>query len=175
MQSRRTGESTCDESAANSLIATLSSRIRSLTHRRASFQPEHSNQQSLSHAPSIRSQESSLQPPGVAVFFACAMTSRVARPSTPPPQPSEAKRLPFYSNSEVAAHNVMEDCWVSYFGNVYDLTKLVQENKGARDDYQATAACRLGAVIATAPLEQPACVRADRVCPALSMLLLLTV
>jgi hypothetical protein len=43
---------------------------------------------------------------------------------------SPSKRLPYYSNSEVAEHNVMTDCWVSYFGKVFDLTSLVQENKG---------------------------------------------
>lgn len=72
-----------------------------------------------------------------------------ARPSTPPMPQRGAQaaagsssvaaaaarssgRKPYYSSIEVAEHNVMSDCWVSYFGNVYDLTKLVQENKGQR-------------------------------------------
>lgn len=31
--------------------------------------------------------------------------------------------------SEVAQHNTSDDCWVSFLGYVWDLTKLVQENK----------------------------------------------
>jgi len=55
----------------------------------------------------------------------------VARPATPPSRGMDgARRLPFYSGREVADHNVASDCWVSYFGKVYDLTPLVQENKG---------------------------------------------
>jgi hypothetical protein len=60
------------------------------------------------------------------------MTSH-ARPSTPPPADaasSGARRLPYYSNTEVGAHNVQSDCWVSFFGGVYDLTSLVAENPG---------------------------------------------
>ena len=40
-------------------------------------------------------------------------------------------RLPFYCQEEVATHNVASDCWVSFFGYVYDLTPLIQEHKGA--------------------------------------------
>lgn len=65
-----------------------------------------------------------------------------ARPSTPPlgggrssaggvAAPAASQRKPYYSSQEVAEHNVMSDCWISYFGNVYNLTKLIQENKGA--------------------------------------------
>jgi len=63
------------------------------------------------------------------------MTTQV-RPGTPPPpsaassSPSSSKRLPYYSNSEVMTHNVQSDCWVSYFGRVYNLTRLIAENKG---------------------------------------------
>jgi len=60
------------------------------------------------------------------------MTSHAPRPSTPPPADADgaaARRLPYYTNSEVAAHNVQSDCWVSYFGNVYDLTKLIAESQ----------------------------------------------
>mmetsp|Transcript_20714 Transcript_20714/g.28939 ORF Transcript_20714/g.28939 Transcript_20714/m.28939 type:complete len:213 (-) Transcript_20714:30-668(-) len=38
--------------------------------------------------------------------------------------------MPYYTASEVAQHNVEEDCWVSYFGKIYDLTKLVEAHKG---------------------------------------------
>lgn len=62
----------------------------------------------------------------------CSMATSVVRPSTPPAVSSPSRRLPYFSNSEVALHNVSNDCWVSYFGNVYDLTKLVQENKGQK-------------------------------------------
>jgi hypothetical protein len=41
-----------------------------------------------------------------------------------------AKHTPYYSAAEVAEHNVMADCWVSFFGKVYDLTSLVEEHKG---------------------------------------------
>lgn len=52
------------------------------------------------------------------------------RPSSSSGSSGESPRLPYYSNSEVALHNVLSDCWVSYFGNVYNLTKLIGENKG---------------------------------------------
>lgn len=38
--------------------------------------------------------------------------------------------LPYYSAAEVADHNVTADCWVSFFGRVYDLTNLIEEHKG---------------------------------------------
>mmetsp|Transcript_13959 Transcript_13959/g.16681 ORF Transcript_13959/g.16681 Transcript_13959/m.16681 type:complete len:213 (-) Transcript_13959:116-754(-) len=38
--------------------------------------------------------------------------------------------MPFFTASEVAQHNVEEDCWVSFFGKVYNLTKLAESNKG---------------------------------------------
>ena len=34
----------------------------------------------------------------------------------------------FYLPSEVAKHNTSDDCWVSFFNVVYDLTQLIQEN-----------------------------------------------
>ena len=41
----------------------------------------------------------------------------------------EAKHLPrpyklrrFYLQSEIALHNAKDDCWVSFFNQVYDLT-----------------------------------------------------
>lgn len=42
----------------------------------------------------------------------------------------ESKRLPFFSGPEVAEHNVSADCWVSFFGKVYNLTPLIAEYKG---------------------------------------------
>lgn len=36
----------------------------------------------------------------------------------------------FFTPSEVAQHNRPEDCWVSFLGEVYDLTKVVKANPG---------------------------------------------
>lgn len=47
-----------------------------------------------------------------------------------PQSSSKSKRLPYFSSAEVAAHNLASDCWVSYFGHVYDLTSLVKEHAG---------------------------------------------
>ncbi len=41
-----------------------------------------------------------------------------------------AKRMPYYSSDEVSRHIVFSDCWVSYFGKVYNLTPLVAQYKG---------------------------------------------
>jgi hypothetical protein len=43
---------------------------------------------------------------------------------------AEAKRMPYYSADEVARHMVSSDCWVSFFGKVYDLTPLIAQHKG---------------------------------------------
>lgn len=39
-------------------------------------------------------------------------------------------RIKWYKPYEVALHNNAEDIWVSLLGKVYDLTQLVQANKG---------------------------------------------
>merc|ERR1712086_93024 len=36
----------------------------------------------------------------------------------------------FYMPSEVALHNTPEDCWLSWFGEVYDLSPVLDQNKG---------------------------------------------
>lgn len=36
----------------------------------------------------------------------------------------------FYTEKEVAQHRYHDDCWVTIFGKVYDLTKLIEENRG---------------------------------------------
>lgn len=48
---------------------------------------------------------------------------------------AEAKHLPkphklrrYYTPEEVAAHMTHDDCWVSFFDGVYDLTKLLAMN-----------------------------------------------
>lgn len=40
------------------------------------------------------------------------------------------KRPKFFTPSEVAAHNTPTDCWVSYLGEVYNLTPLCEEHAG---------------------------------------------
>ena len=36
----------------------------------------------------------------------------------------------YYTPNEVALHNCMEDCWVSIFGKVYDLSNFLADRKG---------------------------------------------
>ena len=42
------------------------------------------------------------------------------------PKPYKLRR--YYTPAEVALHNTGDDCWVSFFNVVYDLTKLIQDN-----------------------------------------------
>ena len=44
------------------------------------------------------------------------------------PRPYKLRR--FYTPSEVAKHNTGDDCWISKFNKVYDLTLLIDGNKG---------------------------------------------
>jgi hypothetical protein len=44
------------------------------------------------------------------------------------PKQYQLKR--YYTPADVAKHNSSHDCWVSYFGHVYDLTPLLAEYKG---------------------------------------------
>ena len=37
----------------------------------------------------------------------------------------------YYTAEEVAMHNCAEDCWVSIFYDVYDITSLVLKNRGS--------------------------------------------
>lgn len=43
------------------------------------------------------------------------------------PKPYKLRR--FYTPGEVERHNTSNDCWVSFFYGVYDLTKLLHDNK----------------------------------------------
>lgn len=45
-----------------------------------------------------------------------------------------------YTPYEVAAHNSPTDCWVSFLGSVYDVTKLIQEFPGKITEPIVTAA-----------------------------------
>ena len=38
--------------------------------------------------------------------------------------------MPYYTEEEIAIHNSHDDCWVSVFDNVFDLTGLIAENRG---------------------------------------------
>mmetsp|Transcript_22500 Transcript_22500/g.57632 ORF Transcript_22500/g.57632 Transcript_22500/m.57632 type:complete len:228 (-) Transcript_22500:48-731(-) len=40
-------------------------------------------------------------------------------------------RRRFYTPYEVAMHSSPDDCWVSFLGNVFDLTALIAENEGS--------------------------------------------
>ena len=61
------------------------------------------------------------------------MAARIPTPKHSRPSGyKEAKHLPkpyhlrrFYTPLEVSLHNSSSDCWVSFFEEVYDLTKLV--------------------------------------------------
>lgn len=36
----------------------------------------------------------------------------------------------YFTTDEISIHSNPEDCWVSIFDNVFDLTELIQENRG---------------------------------------------
>ncbi|CAD8058259.1 unnamed protein product [Paramecium primaurelia] len=42
--------------------------------------------------------------------------------------PKDYKRRAYYTPYDVSVHNTANDLWVSFFGKVWDLTQLVQEN-----------------------------------------------
>ena len=64
------------------------------------------------------------------------MAARVPTPKfSKPSRLKEAKHLPkpfkirrYYTPKEISAHNTADDCWVSFFNEVYDLSKLIQDN-----------------------------------------------
>jgi cytochrome b involved in lipid metabolism len=45
--------------------------------------------------------------------------------------PAPYKIRNYYIPSEVAVHNTGDDCWISMFNQVFDLTKLIQENSAS--------------------------------------------
>jgi cytochrome b involved in lipid metabolism len=67
------------------------------------------------------------------------MAARVPTPKFSRPSGlKDAKHLPkqfklrrYYTPKEVSAHNTADDCWVSFFDEVYDLSKLIQDNFSA--------------------------------------------
>lgn len=42
--------------------------------------------------------------------------------------PAPYKKRRYYTPDEVKAHSLANDCWVSFFNEVYDLTELIQKN-----------------------------------------------
>ena len=47
------------------------------------------------------------------------------------PKPFKLRR--YYTPSEVSRHNTYSDCWVSFFYGVYDLTKLLADNRASQN------------------------------------------
>ncbi len=42
--------------------------------------------------------------------------------------PIQAPKQRYYTLEEVSHHNIANDCWIILFGEVYNLTSLVQNN-----------------------------------------------
>ena len=42
--------------------------------------------------------------------------------------------MKYYTAEEVSLHCTVDDCWVSIFDNIFDLTELIRENKGPLAD-----------------------------------------
>ena len=64
------------------------------------------------------------------------MSARVPTPKYSKESGNASKDLPrpyklrrYYTPEEVAQHNSSTDCWVSFFNGVYDLTKLLADNR----------------------------------------------
>ena len=66
------------------------------------------------------------------------------RARVPTPRQSEMSKIPnakhiprpyklrrFYTPAEVAKNNTADQCWVSFFNKVFDLTLLINENHGS--------------------------------------------
>ena len=64
------------------------------------------------------------------------MAARIPSPKFSRPSGyKEAKHLPkpfklrrYYTPTEVSQHNTADDCWVSFFNEAYNLSKLIQDN-----------------------------------------------
>ena len=42
--------------------------------------------------------------------------------------PVQYSKQRYYTLEEISKHNTANDCWIILFGEVYDLTKLIQKN-----------------------------------------------
>jgi len=49
---------------------------------------------------------------------------KISNQNLPPP----IKRRRYYTPDEVRVHNRANDCWISIFNEVFDLTNLIQNN-----------------------------------------------
>jgi hypothetical protein len=45
---------------------------------------------------------------------------------------TERKRMPYFAASEVAQHNTFNDCWLSFFNKVYDVSPLLVEHRSSK-------------------------------------------
>lgn len=54
--------------------------------------------------------------------------SKSSATSTERNLPKPYKRKRFYTPHDVAEHSASNDCWVTFFHDVFDLTPLVQNN-----------------------------------------------
>lgn len=66
----------------------------------------------------------------------------------------------YFTPAEVAQHNQPEDLWVSYLGNVYNLTPLAQEYKGKGHNLgqrRGRVILRWLALTAAAPSQETCC------------------
>lgn len=65
-----------------------------------------------------------------------AMTGGAPQPPSFAPEvhkgdiPKEYRLQRYYTAADIAGHNTAHNCWVSFFGRVYDLTPLLAEYKG---------------------------------------------
>ena len=64
------------------------------------------------------------------------LTPRYSKPSGK----EECKHLPapykmrrYYTPAEVEVHNTADDCWVSFFNRVYDISELIQDNRESEE------------------------------------------
>lgn len=42
--------------------------------------------------------------------------------------PKPYKKRRYYTPYDVSVHNTPNDCWVSFFNEIFDLTELIQKN-----------------------------------------------
>ena len=42
--------------------------------------------------------------------------------------PKTYKKRRYYTPADVAVHNTANDCWISFFNEIFDLTELIQKN-----------------------------------------------
>lgn len=60
-----------------------------------------------------------------------ASVAKIASESTTAKPAGTATGMPYFSPAEVSAHNCEEDLWLSFLGNVYNITPLIKAHKGS--------------------------------------------